>query len=489
MPHCKNCDIEFTGDFCPKCGQDAVSNDSVPLESQEQSPPQSTEEPIEQPSDQSHKPSEETPESPEKPPMEPTESPSEQPIQPIEEPLEQPTEQPIQPMIPPTAQIVSHIPAQLLYQPPTQGPFPQRAVAALVLGIIVVIMLLISGATAWFWTDQENGSEVIRYYTFKEEISETDGVETERDLDDIPGVDLEDVAGVTNLLLILGIIMMILVIIMIGLMIGLFYMRMHRQTKLWGNLALLFSLLALIFVLLAPIYYMTAWTNEMDDYTNDLVDSFIGSDSVAGTDNTWGPGIGWMLAIVCIVMILVNLFVVKLGRDEVKRLAPYMPPVPQFTPQPQPLYYPSPQLPPQYTPQPQPPQYTPSPQPPRYTPSPQPPQYTPPPQPPPYTPSPQLPQYIPATQPPQYTPSPQPPAYAPIPQPQIQPSDEEPPSQPSDIQPTPTSEIEEKTVVAPKRKKELSTEEKLNLLTDRFLKGEISEKTYLEIKERFEKRT
>lgn len=306
MAICPNCNVEVSGNFCPLCAQ------AVP-----QGPQQ--------------------PQAPRQP--------------------QQPQQQ---------------IPPQQPYQQPMAGPMPmgrpgvplpQKAIAALILGIIVVILMFIAGAMPWYSVTDENGFESKADYTFQEEIVEYGSSDTETDLEDLDG-DFDNVAGTTGLLMLLGTLMIIIVIVFICLLIGMYYMRMHRYHRLLGNLTLLFILIALIFVLIAPIYYMVAWSDEMDKYTDGERDSFIGSDTAGDYETKWGPGIGWILAIVAIIMILVTMIVVKLGSDEVQKLAPYAPPLPrpQYMPRPPPqpyqppVYQPPPQYPPQQPPY-QPPQY------------------------------------------------------------------------------------------------------------------------------------
>jgi hypothetical protein len=350
-------------------------------------------------------------------------------------------------------------------------PAPQRTIAALILGIIMVILLVISGTTAWFSVEIENSQTATVDYTLEQEIIDSDILDDENDLEDLRGTKLDDVGDTTGLLVILGIIFMIIVLIFVCCGIGIYYMRMHRYNRLFNNLALLFCLLAIIFVLLAPIYYMAAWTEEMKDYdTWGEIDTFIGSDSTSNYDVSWGPGIGWILAIFNIFMMLVILLVVKLGGLEVSRLAPYAPPSPR------PQYA--------YT---QPPQYY-QPYPPSvpllyYPPNPYPQQPFQPPQ-----------GYYPVQGQPQFKP---PAESSQQPGAQSEPLQEIPKSS-DEVQPTPSSaamsspstptddQISKEAETPLKKKEKLSTEEKLKRLKDRFLKGEISEKTYLEIKGRYE---
>jgi hypothetical protein len=350
-------------------------------------------------------------------------------------------------------------------------PTPQRTIASLILGIIMVILLVTSGATAWFSINIENSQTATVDYTLEKEIIESDYVDDENDLKDIGGTKFDDVADTTNLLLLLGILFMIIVIVLVCCGIGLYYMRMHSYNRLVNNLALLFCLLAIIFVLFAPIYYMAAWTEEMKDYdTWDEIDTFIGSDSTANYDISWGPGIGWILAIFNIFMMLVILLVVKLGGIEVSRLAPYAPPAPR----------------PQYG-------YA---QPPSYY------QQYPPPVPLPYYPPPPYPQQPPSQPPQVYTQVQGPPQFKPPAPPQKpeaqKESSQEFPKPSGEPQPTPPGvemaaspahiddKIPKEAEASFKKKEKLSTEEKLKRLEDRFSKGEVSEKTYLEIKNRYE---
>ncbi len=307
MAICPNCNVEVSGNFCPLCGQ-AVPSGQQPQQPQQQIPPQ----------------------------------------QPYQQPMPGPMPGPI-PMGGPGV------------------PLPKKAIAAMILGIIIVILLFIAGATPWYSITSENSSQLKWDWTLSDVTYEYESGEIDTDLEDIQGADFEDVAGLTGLLMLLGTLIMIIVIVLIGIIISLYYMRMHRYNRMFGNLALLFTFIALIFVLIAPIYYMVAWTDEMENYGYfDYIDSFIGSESQGDYETTWGPGIGWILAIVCIILILITMIIVKLGSDEVQKLAPHAPPMPkpQYMPQPPPYQYqPPPQYPPQQPPY-LPPQYPP--QPPRY---------------------------------------------------------------------------------------------------------------------------
>jgi hypothetical protein len=145
MAICPNCNVEVSGNFCPLCGQ------AVPQGQQQPQQPQ-------------------------------------QPMQPQQQiPPRQPYQQaPVRPM-------------------PMGGPgvpLPQKAIAALILGIIVVILLFIAGAMPWYSVTDENGFESKADYTFQEVIIESGSSDTETDLEDLDG-DFEDVAGTTGLLMLL----------------------------------------------------------------------------------------------------------------------------------------------------------------------------------------------------------------------------------------------------------------------------------------------
>jgi hypothetical protein len=280
-------------------------------------------------------------------------------------------------------------PYQQPYQRPPPRPLPGKATAALVFAIITLIMLIIAGAVGWWSMSMEADIETNWYsmssdyqfdFTFEEIIydmrSTTDGDSDSQDGDENLDGDMEDVGGLTGLIFTLGIVMVIIVIVLLIILLMIGYTRspgMSMYTRLFKNLTLLFTFLALIFVLIAPIYYMVAWPAAVEDdlgsipavgsSDEEIYDgSFMGSKSIteqgSSIDVNWGPGIGWILAFVCLILLIITLGLVKTGGDEVMRMAPATQPMPQqqyggYGPQ-QPGQY---QPPPQYPPPQPPPQY------------------------------------------------------------------------------------------------------------------------------------
>ncbi|UCE37759.1 MAG: hypothetical protein JSW00_00475 [Thermoplasmata archaeon] len=267
------------------------------------------------------------------------------------------------------------------YQQPVPRPLPPKGKAALVLAIISVIMLFITGAIGWWSMSYEyerihefmeeedvTQSKVKVDFTLEEMIAEVETI-SDGETDTIDGdvdlsSDMEDVADITGLLLLLGAVMSILVIILIGLILGIIQTRsrmMAMFTKLFKNLALLFALLAVIFVLIAPIYYMFTWPEATEDQMGTLFfgsdekiydGTFMGSDSFEHEEDwgatykgdiSWGPSFGWYLSFICVFLLVITFFLVKLAGDEAMILAPAPLPRywPQYTPQP-----PQPNLPP-----------------------------------------------------------------------------------------------------------------------------------------------
>lgn len=268
-------------------------------------------------------------------------------------------------------QSVTHIPTQPYPPMGPPRPLPKKAVWAMIIAIISVIMLFIAGTLAW-WTysmdleaesmgEVATGEMVIEcgLEEAKYEMEMRGGGQTQTQEDEGSLADEEkDVADTTGLLLWLSIIMMIIVVILVIVMIGASRTyEMARYTRSLGNLAILFTLIALLFALITPVYYMVAWPDavqkdfeesgeaqgtEFEAIMESVYDgSFAGSDEFSETieyysydidftgESTWGPGIGWFLAIICIVPVIMALVLVKLGKDEATRLAPSMPLMPQ----------------------------------------------------------------------------------------------------------------------------------------------------------------
>jgi hypothetical protein len=255
-------------------------------------------------------------------------------------------------------------------------------------------MLIIAGAVGWWSMTMEADIETNWYsmtsdykfdFTFEELVYEmevtTDGDRESQDGDENLDGDMEDVGGLTGLIFTLGIVMVIIVIVLLILLLVVGYTGspgIAMYTRLFKNMALLFTFLALIFVLIAPIYYMVAWPAAVEDdlgsipviggdSDEEIYDgSFMGSKSITEQDSNidinWGPGLGWFLAIVCLILLLITIVLVKTGGDQVMRMAPAL----QLMPQQQYGGY-GPQQPGQYQPPPQQPPY----QPPQYPPPPQ----------------------------------------------------------------------------------------------------------------------
>lgn len=229
--------------------------------------------------------------------------------------------------------------------PPFSRPPPKKAITAMVLAIISVIMLFIIGVLPWFSVTVENGIEGKEDYTLEEVIVETDYGNSEMDLDAIPNADFDDVADTTSSILKISTILMILVVVLLGLLIWFYYNNIHENIKMFKNILLLLVFIAMLLVLIAPIYYMVAWTEAMDDASDGLHDSFIGSEEIYGNDTTWGPGIGWILAFVCFILILVTFIYVKLSEEVPREIIPQISPAYQIQnlqhlqqPYPQPQY-------------------------------------------------------------------------------------------------------------------------------------------------------
>lgn len=288
---------------------------------------------------------------------------------------------------------------QPVAQQPVARPLPSKAVWALIFAIIAVIMIIIAGALAWWVMSIDMTAEVMgeeahadmeleatlqeaRYETTTKAGGETDTQDDEANLTDKE----EEVGDLTGLLILLGMIMMILTIIVVGAMIGVSRTyEMARYTRTLKNVGLLLAALALIFILIAPIYYMVAWPNALEedmeesiedesadvqgimneifdgsfmgDNSFDITEEYYGVDIEYRGDSSWGPGIGWYLAFICLIPIIITIVLIRSGGNQAARLAPIGPHVaqPQYVTQPQqpysqPVqqYQPPPQQPPQY---------------------------------------------------------------------------------------------------------------------------------------------
>jgi hypothetical protein len=277
------------------------------------------------------------------------------------------------------------------YGPPAPvGGGAGKAVGAIVLAIILMIILIASMTLVW-WTYSMNmdvssgGFSVSMEANIDMKLDEgsydmkVEGLGIEQNQGeslDLTGEE-EEVGETTRLLLILGVIMLCILILLLVIMVGTRRNPgMSRNTRTFGNFALIFALLALIFMLIAPVYYMTAWPeavkNDMEESSQDEGDeveqmmgevfdgSFIGSETtdIMGMEvkSSWGPEIGWILAIIGMIMGIVLLILVKLGIDQTIKTVPTQGYGPQQYGMGQPPQYQQPQY-PQQPPQYPPPQY------------------------------------------------------------------------------------------------------------------------------------
>jgi ABC-type multidrug transport system fused ATPase/permease subunit len=199
----------------------------------------------------------------------------------------------------------------------------------------------------------------------------------------------EDVGRTTSILLWLSIIILIIAIVLLIVMVAVSRsIPMSRYARPYRNFALLLTLIALIFLLMTPIYYALAWPNAVEEegqkniassseydqfeqLINEIFDgSFMGSDTFSETiqqssyvypygsnnieingESTWGPGMGWILAVVGFIFVFITLILIKVGGDQAIILSSTVPLMPQYG-----YGYQGPQAyqPPQPTPQPYP---------------------------------------------------------------------------------------------------------------------------------------
>ncbi|ODS40615.1 MAG: hypothetical protein A7315_08060 [Candidatus Altiarchaeales archaeon WOR_SM1_79] len=210
-----------------------------------------------------------------------------------------------------------HLPAA--FKPP-----PKKAIIAIILAIISALMLFITGAIPWWSVTVENENEGKTDFTLQEIVVETDHGDNKMDLEAIPDSDLNDVADTTYHMLLISTILMVLAIVFLGLLIWFYYADIHGNIKLFKNILQISMIIAMILILVAPIYYMVAWTQEIDRVSNGTFDTFIGSEEEEGDNTSWGPGVGWILAFGCFILILVTFIHAKKGCEELRRIAPQM---------------------------------------------------------------------------------------------------------------------------------------------------------------------
>jgi cytochrome b subunit of formate dehydrogenase len=247
------------------------------------------------------------------------------------------------------------------YQYPTLGPLPKKGKFAIVMAIISLVMLLITGAIGWWsmsieYEREDSGDIRITEYkmdfglsdvSYESDITRDGETESYDDDADLIG-NLEEVGETTSLLFILGIVMTIIVMILTGILMAIVISRnveLNMFSYIFKYLTLLFAFLAVIFILVAPIYYMIVWPMTMEDQLDspltiageEIYDgSFMGSnsfdyeemgDNYSG-ESSWGPSLGWFLAFVCLVLLIITLVLVKSAGDEAMRLRPMGPQIP-----------------------------------------------------------------------------------------------------------------------------------------------------------------
>jgi hypothetical protein len=246
------------------------------------------------------------------------------------------------------------------FQGPPLRPLPKKATAAMVLAIISLILLIIAGALSWwylqiegeseeydYWYDEYIHNEIDAHMDFRldeidvEMTSVSNGDKDELDESGDLSGDMEDVGDTAGLFMIVGIVMLILSIIFIIILLAMVRIgniTAVMYTRLMKNLALLFVFLTFIIILIAPIYYIFAWPEAVEDDMNQsslgssevkIYDgSFIGSESFDDTvgnndvkfESRWGPGIGWILVLFCILLLLITIGLIKSGGNDALKL-------------------------------------------------------------------------------------------------------------------------------------------------------------------------
>jgi hypothetical protein len=249
----------------------------------------------------------------------------------------------------------------ITYQKPS--PRPKMAIAAMVLAIVSAIMVIIAGTFVWWWmsidihsisSEAEGSGEILVDYTLEEAkivavLNGTGGnVNEERDIGLNNGC--KDVGDITGHLLMGSFIMMIIVVIMMGLIIGASRtIEMAGFMKKFKNLAVMFAFVALMLVLIAPIYYLFAWPNaieaedEESGFSRGIYDGTFGglgscteteeydsSEVVVIYDFSWGPGIGWIYAFICLVPMSLTMLLAELGGERALKSVQLVRPMPPY---------------------------------------------------------------------------------------------------------------------------------------------------------------
>lgn len=137
-----------------------------------------------------------------------------------------------------------------------------------------------------------------------------------------PVTNIQNVMGLGNILVILGLLMAILTLILIFVGAGKPKLRM---------LVMLFGIIGAIVLLVAFAYVYVSLPGAVDKDMaagSGAIPGFFGSMSAAGVNVTWGGGIGWYMALIGFILLLVGALIAMAGmKPQPAQMTPMPPPM------------------------------------------------------------------------------------------------------------------------------------------------------------------
>jgi hypothetical protein len=180
-----------------------------------------------------------------------------------------------------------------------------------VFAVLSVVFMGISLALPWYTLKASIlGQDATTNLDFSGSTTSAGGASTSQKWSDVKTMDkTKGVYSLTQILVILGLVMCIL--LLIG---SIMLIRGGPSKKM---LAMIFGILAFIFAMLGPVMFMVqhpgAYKSDSGgtDPGYGPANSFSGSKDVAEVGTvTWGPGIGWMMALVGFIFALLGFILV-----------------------------------------------------------------------------------------------------------------------------------------------------------------------------------
>ena len=199
----------------------------------------------------------------------------------------------------------------------------KKAMIGAVMAIIAVILIGISLVMPWYVVSaktegmgqsaESNMDFYLDHAGMKNPL--TGEYETHSYSEDNTTSNVKNTFQTTQMLDIVG-----LVLVLVG-FIGALMLAMGKMKK---NIAIILVLLGFIFALIAPMYLMTslppAIKADSGGYAPKMGDSFFGSESenLGGVSMTisWGGGMGWFMALIAAVLMILALIFVFLSKPE-----------------------------------------------------------------------------------------------------------------------------------------------------------------------------